>query len=328
MPLKLFLRGETWHYRGTVAGRRFRGSTKVARANKATAQEIVSRLEARIWQGSLNPGSVLTFAQAAILYRAAGKPTRFLDRVEDFWKDTPIKDISAGRIKASCVALYPAAKAATRNRAVITPTQSVINHAAEQELCQPVKVKRWPVEKVERRPVTWNWLMAFSSSCDSDRMTALAKFMFLTGARIGEAISLRWSEVDLAGCSATIRQSKTSTTRQAHLPTELVVALANLTGRDPNARVFGYADRHLAWRAWEKAVERAGIEYLHPHCCRHGFATSLLQAGVDVVTVAKLGGWRSAAQVLATYGHSSEDRTITDVLTQPGLNYERKRSRK
>jgi integrase len=99
-----------------------------------------------------------------------------------------------------------------------------------------------------------------------------------------------------------------------------MVSLANLPGDDrhPDAKVFGFCDRHSAWRAWEKAIGRAGIEYLSPHSCRHGFATGLLRAGVDPVTVAKLGGWKSAAQVFSTYGHASEDRTLTDLLTQPG----------
>jgi len=55
---------------------------------------------------------------------------------------------------------------------------------------------------------------------------------------------------------------------------------------------------------------------LTPHCCRHGFATGLLRAGVDPVTVAKLGGWKSPAHVFATYGHASDDRTLTNRLTQ------------
>jgi len=41
---------------------------------------------------------------------------------------------------------------------------------------------------------------------------------------------------------------------------------------------------------------------------------SLLHDGVDVVTVAKLGGWKNAAQVLKTYGHAIENRKLTDVL--------------
>jgi integrase len=316
MPLKLHLRGEIWHYRGTVAGRRLRGSTGISRQNKETAQQAIVTLEQRAWQGSLNPGSVLTFAQAALLYRAAGKPVRFLDRVEDFWRDSPVKDITGGRIRGSCREMYPSGKAATWNRAVIVPTQAIINHAAELELCPKITVKRWTVEAEKRIPASWMWVIAFASA-SSPRLGALAVFMFLTGARIGEATSLRWRDVDFTRGSVLIRQTKTRTDRSAHLPHDLIVALANLPGeRHPEAKVFGYTNTRTPDRHWRETVRRAGLEPLTPHCCRHGFATGLLRAGVDVVTVAKLGGWKSAAQVLTTYGHASEDRTLTDVLTQ------------
>ena len=107
------------------------------------------------------------------LYRAAGKPVRYLDRVEDFWKDTPVKDITAGRIRASCRDLYPDAKGATWNRQVIVPTQAIINHAAEQELCPRITVKRWPVETKTRRPASWQWVTEFSSA-SSPHLGALA----------------------------------------------------------------------------------------------------------------------------------------------------------
>lgn len=317
MPLKLYLRGDVWHYRGTVAGRRLRGSTGVSRQNKETAQHVIADLESRAWKGRLDPGAVLTFAQAALLYRGAGKPTRFLEGVEDHWKDTPVREITGGRIRASCGELYPGATNATWNRAVIVPTQSVINHAAEQELCPKVFVKRWPVPKSTRQEVTWEWVTTFSS-VSSPRLAALAYFMFLTGARISEACSLRWKDVDLSASSASIRQTKTSTERRAHLPSELVAAIASIPGeRNPDDRVFGM-DRFWAWRQWGAAIKRAGIDYMPPHSCRHGFATGLLQAGVDPVTVAKLGGWKSPAQLWATYGHARQDRTLTDLLAQPG----------
>jgi integrase len=316
MPLKLYLRNETWHYRGTVAGRRLRGSTGVSRQNKETAQHVIAELEARAWKGSLNPGSVLTFAQASLLYRAANKPTRFLTAVEDHWRDTPVKQITGGAIRVSCQALYPTAKAATWNRAVIVPTQAIINHAAEQELCPKITVKRWPVKKTTRQAVTWEWVKAFTST-STLHLGGLALFMFLTGARIGESIALRWRDVDLTRCCALIRQTKTNTVRSAHLPNELIIALANIPGeRHPEAKVFGFSNTRTPDRQWRETVRRAGLEPLTPHCCRHGFATGLLRAGVDVVTVAKLGGWKSPAQVLTTYGHASEDHTLTDVLTQ------------
>jgi integrase len=316
MPLKLFLRNETWHYRGTVAHRRLRGSTGVSRANKETAEQVLVQIEERVWRGRLyGPGSVLTFAQAAILYRAARKPLRYLAIVEDYWKDTPIKELTAGKIRASCMELYPSAKGATWNRAVIVPTQAIINHAAEQELCPRITVKRWPVEKTERRPVSWEWVTTFLSAA-SPHLGALAIFMFLTGARVSEACALRWIDVDFTQLSALIRQTKTNTMRLAHLPSEALIALANIPGdRGPDAKVFGFRNRFQAEREWKKVVDREGLEPLTPHCCRHGFATGMLQAGVDPVTTAKLGGWKSPEHVFKTYGHASEDRTLTNRLT-------------
>ena len=41
----------------------------------------------------------------------------------------------------------------------------------------------------------------------------------------------------------------------------------------------------------------------------------MLQAGVDPVTVAKLGGWKTAQHVFQTYGHAMDDHTVTERLT-------------
>ncbi|MBL8582637.1 MAG: tyrosine-type recombinase/integrase, partial [Rhizobiaceae bacterium] len=53
---------------------------------------------------------------------------------------------------------------------------------------------------------------------------------------------------------------------------------------------------------------------LTPHCCRHGFATTMLQKGFDVKTVAERGGWKDATTVLRTYAHAIKDMTVTNVL--------------
>lgn len=82
MPLKLYRRddGDIWYYRGTVAGRRLRGTTGTAK--KEVAQRFIRDLETRQWKGHFDgPEAILTFAQAAILYRDAEKATRFLDKV-------------------------------------------------------------------------------------------------------------------------------------------------------------------------------------------------------------------------------------------------------
>ena len=312
MPLKIYKRGDIWHYRGSVAGRRLRGSTGTA--DKATAQRLVSDIEARQWKGHLDgPAAVLTFAQAAILYRKAGKPTRFLKPIEDYWRDTLVKDMTPGAIRQSAIELQPGTSGATMNRNVIVPTQAIINHAADSGLCQWIRVKRFPVVKKEKIPATWEWVQAFMRATEPrvPHLGVLACFMLLTGARISEALSVTWADVDLPGAKVRISMGKAGgEVRTAHMPPPLVAALANLPGRV--GRVFVYKSRSTAKIQWEKYVEKAKIRKLSFHACRHGFATALLHSGVDPITVAKRGGWKSAAHVFATYGHVLDDETVTD----------------
>jgi integrase len=102
------------------------------------------------------------------------------------------------------------------------------------------------------------------------------------------------------------------------LPVPLVAALANLPVI-PGRPLFIYRRPDDLMEAWDRAIERAGIQRLTPHCCRHGFATALLRAGVDVITVAWLGGWESPEHVLKTYGHALKKRDLTDVLVGTDL---------
>jgi integrase len=311
MPLKLYQRGKVWHYRGTVAGRRLRGTCKTS--DKAIASRQVAEIEAREWKcGFDGPQAVLTFAQAAILYRAAGKSGRFLAPVEDYFRDALVKDIKPGTIRQMAMTLYPHCSGASKNRLAIIPAQAVINHAAESELCQHIRVKRFDVETKVKEPATLEWVRAFQEEASS-HLGAFALFMFLTGCRPSEAVGLQWEDVNLEGKTALIRESKMGTERKAHLPDMLIVALANV----PKVRgrgVFVYRHYDHLLSAWDRVIERAGIERLTPHCCRHGFATGLLRKGIDVKTVAYLGGWADATQVLKTYGHALKDRTLTDVL--------------
>lgn len=315
MPLKIYKRGDIWHYRGTVAGRRIRGSTKTS--SKEVAQRLVSDKESTEWKGRLDgPGAVLTFADAAILYQKAGKSGRFLRPIITFWKDTLIKDITPGAIRNSALTLFPDAGPATRNRQVIVPTQAIINHAAESELCSKISVKRFPVSPKIKKPATWEWVQAFMAA-SPPHLAGLACFMFLTGARVSEALALQWSDVDLKGRKALIRQTKTASERMAHLPAPVIVAIANIERDRPN--IFRYTAKCSADKSWRAACRRAGIELLSFHSCRHGFATAMLHAGIDPVTIAKLGGWKSPQHVFQTYGHANEDERITDRIIGTNL---------
>lgn len=106
-----------------------------------------------------------------------------------------------------------------------------------------------------------------------------------------------------------------------------MAALANIpSNRNPDDQVFKYVDRESVRQVWDAAIKRAGIKKLSPHSCRHGFATSMLHAGIDVKTVAKLGGWKDVATLVRTYAHAMGDSTVTNVLF--GTPLTRKRGKK
>lgn len=310
MPLKIYRRpgSDVWHYRGTLTGHRLRGSTGTS--DKETAKRIASEVENKFYKRRLDgPEEALTFPKAVALYIGAGKPQRFLTKLVKHWGDAKVKDMTSGAILQSAIDLLPKAKNATRNRSVIVPTQAIINHCAELGLCPPLKIRRMKVETKLKNPATLEWIEKFCAHATRPDQAALALFMFSTGARISEALAVQWEDIDFKAKTVLIKQTKLGNERRAHLPVKLIVALANLSRKK---KPFPYATDVSAAYGWGQTIERAGIEPLTFHSCRHGFATALLHRGIDPVTIAKLGGWKSAAHVFQTYGHARNDATLTD----------------
>ena len=310
MPLTLYRRGKVWHYRGTVAGQRLRGSCKTT--DQALAARTAAQIETDQWKCHFDgPESVLTFSQAAGLYKAAGKQTRFLDRIEDYWKDTLVKDIKASSIRQMAMTLYPKATNATRNRQAIIPCQAVINYAAESELCHYIRVRRFKVEKKIRPPFTLEWVDAFCRHAPP-HLEALVLFIFASGARISEALAVQWEHVDLPARTILIPKSKISEQRLVHLPPRVVAAIANLPKQE-HRPVFFYRRRCDFHNKWEVVIKAAGIKRMTPHSGRHGFATTALKT-MDPKTAAWLGGWKNIRLFMETYAHAIEDITQNEAL--------------
>jgi integrase len=311
MSLKIYKRkgSAVWQYRGTLAGHRKRGSTGAT--DKETAQRITSAIEDKFWKRGLDgKEKALTWPKAVALYIGAGKSSRFLTRLVTYWRDARIADINSGSIRQSAINLYPHAANSTRNRQVIVPILAVINHCAELNLCPPMKMKRFKVETRIKKPVTLEWINAFRANADRVDIATLALFLFATGARISEALAVRWGDIDFTRRTVLIRQSKLGSERVAHLPPAIFIALANLPqDKDPFAIAYT-----TARDAWDRTTKAAGIEPLTFHSCRHGFATALHNRGVGVKTIAKAGGWKSAQHLFQTYLHADEDPTVTNRL--------------
>jgi integrase len=123
-----------------------------------------------------------------------------------------------------------------------------------------------------------------------DRLEALAVVVLSTGLRQGEALALRWEDIDLDGATVTVTKSKTPAgLRTIALPGFAVTALrahrrAQLgEGRSP--MVFtGTAGKALsassAYRWWQDLCQRAGVGRRRFHASRHTAATLMLNNGV------------------------------------------------
>ncbi|MER2536837.1 MAG: site-specific integrase [Rhizobiaceae bacterium] len=331
MPLEIYKRGTIWHYRGTVNGRRLRGSTKTS--DRKVAERVKTEVESRAWKRHFDgPAAGLTMSQVFDAYLNGDGDERFLLKLVDFWKETPVEDVHAETVRRAAKKIYPKAHEPTWNRQVIKPTQAAINYAGGLGWCQRISVKRFDEDPEVKTPATVEWVRAFHAQAVKDELPhlgALCMFMFGTAARIGESCRMTWADVDLSAGIATLYLFKPKPwKRDAHLPAEVVAALANIpSNRNPDDRVFGYSERGSVRCAWNNVAKRATIERLTPHCCRHGFATSMLQKGFDVKTVAERGGWKDATTVLRTYAHALKDKTVTDVLFDTPVTQRSKKKR-
>ena len=124
-------------------------------------------------------------------------------------------------------------------------------------------------------------------------------------------------QVQRAGAaSVEISLPKYGSERTVYLPDELLLLLSKhraghpqwmfAVGSDlpPHQNTVGY------W--WRKTLRDAGVEPLKLHDLRHFYASGLIAAGCDVVTVQRALGHAKATTTLSTYAHlwpTAEDRT-------------------
>lgn len=311
MPLKIIDRDGIWHLHGTIAGRRLRQSTGTR--DRALAEDIRIATEARLArERHYGPAHETTWAEACLLYVDAGRSRTYLSRILPEIGKRSIASLKPGDIRAMAQRLYPTQKAATRNRCAIVPAVAVINHAADCGLCPPIKVRRFPEPRVLRQASDRAWIDAFRAEA-SPHLGLMALFSFVTGARAGECIGLRPSDLDLDAKVATAQRTKNGDPRVYYLTDELVRELRLLPPRRVRygrgeLRVFGFANHRSFYTAWDRAIERAGIARLTFHeAGRHGFGTEMIvRRRQDVVTTARLGHWKDPRVLLERYAHTAD----------------------
>jgi len=126
--------------------------------------------------------------------------------------------------------------------------------------------------------------------------------------RLGEAVGLRWGDVDRAGLRLRLPKSATKRDRArwVYLPEWLIAALEDLCpleDRTPERRVFQGITEASAYQTMLRACRTAGVPHYHPHDLRHRRITVWHQSGVVARELAERAGHARASITLDVYSH-------------------------
>ena len=310
MSLKLIRRPGRphWYMHGTVRGVPVRESTKTD--NREAAEAIRAKREWELLQRSVHGAqATATFLEAAVSYLEADGETRFIQPLLDRIGSVPLAKIDQALVDDLARNLYPNCANSSLTRKVYTPISAIMHHAAKRKLCAAPTLERPKQPEGRTRWLTFEEAERLIEAC-APHLRPLVVFLFGTGARLSEALYLDWRNVDLRNGQVNFIKTKNGEARGVPLHPRLIAELIKLPQRE--GAVFrthlgvpyavpkdGGGQIETAFKA---ACRRAGIEDFSPHCCRHTWASWHYQANRDLISLMRLGGWRSERNVLR-YAH-------------------------
>lgn len=338
MPLEVYEREGKWWIRGriTLNGRAI--SPYIRRSSGASSEQAALLVAAEIERLTqrrhiVGEESSLSWNDAVFLYNASPKEAGYLLAIQHELADKLVAEITPEWVREMAKRIYPHCSTDTMKRCVLTPISAVINNAHDKGKCPPIRIKgfsakeriahdaeRGKQSRTPKRPGDWQWINSLRGHA-SPHVQAGVEFMFETGARIGQLIAIKPTDVDIPKKRVWLIAQKGHPAQWVTVSHELIVMIANLKPKRPHnskkgerldARVFGYATRGGFSSALRKGCEVAGIDYRPPHSAgRHGFYTELrVRQQMDPVTAAKMGRWAKAALPDAVYAHVEDDEAM------------------
>ena len=135
---------------------------------------------------------------------------------------------------------------------------------------------------------------------------AVARFLALTGWRSGEALGLRWQDIDLDRRTAILPDSKTGKTVRAlsHRACDLLLGQSR-SGELVFPATRGDGPMNGFPKLWRKIVEGRLPRDITPHVLRHSFASLAADEGLSEPTIAALIGHKGHS-ITGRYIHAAD----------------------
>ena len=157
------------------------------------------------------------------------------------------------------------------------------------------------------------------AACRGDRLEGVFILGATCGLRIGEALGIKWSDIDFNKGTLTIRRTiwrgkslptKTNSSRRTiKLPRIALEALYQHKAKDSSTWVFSTAKGNPHYAAnfyrhnWKPMLKKAGLPTITFHQLRHGTASYLLSQRVPIPVVSRYLGHANPSITLSVYSH-------------------------
>ncbi len=236
--------------------------------------------------------------------------TQELLRIEQ-WKRHPMAARSLASIRSADIASYRDQRLKTVGGNTVRLELALISHLfsiASKEwglpLENPVRNIRKPrLPQGRDRRLVSDEEQRLLKACDASRspwLGPLVRVAIETAMRMGELLSLIWSNVDLLRGTAHLPDTKSGERRTVPLSGAARAALQKMP-RSVDGRVFPIGQMAVE-RSFQNARERAEIEGLRFHDLRHEATSRLFEKGLNTVEVATITGHKTL-QMLKRYTH-------------------------
>jgi integrase len=290
----------TWIIRGTLGGRRREVDTKAR--HEAAARRFAEDLERSLDAAGadLQRGHV-TFSQAADLYLSAAprskNEVRYVEKLKVYFRNKLIDRIRGRHISQAASDLYPTAAPETKNRQVFTVVAAILHHAAEEDLCAWLRVKKLEESDPAPRNTAVGTMGRLIKAAAQDRdMRRLLKTLAYQGWRITETLGIRWEHIDLVAETIAVRVGKARTWKLVTMHPEVLAELRGVSEVARTGPLFPWRRRERLYPSLRRLCQAAGVSFT-PHQARHDFASDLNDEDVSAVDIVNVCTWTSTKSV-------------------------------
>ncbi|MHB1647027.1 MAG: tyrosine-type recombinase/integrase [bacterium] len=322
-------RGDIYHYDVKIDGVRYRGSCQTS--DKKLAEKIVDTIKSDIVRQKHDLPTIVNyndykFAEIWDLYlkTQSNKETiiRKITASNHFlpiFKNLSIQDITTDQIETYQLKRKFEILSLPKN---IGKRESEINfRSVNIETTTLNNVFALCIKKgyFEKNPVTGikklNELSRLKTLSNSDmqklingatnKLTKdLISFLLFTGCRKGEALNLKWDDVDLQNNIIAIKGTKTKYDRYVPIHNQLKELLTSIENKNNYKYVFNINDKKIVdfKHSFHTACRNAGLKDLRIHDLRHVFASKMVMGGTSLYITGELLGHRTT-QMTKRYSH-------------------------